>query len=404
MLIEALEADGAAVKDFPAGWEKAQQRWDEVRKSSESTDAGTELARARLAWIEGETTDMVALNDARLGLKQGAYLQAVQKAAVVAKTSPFWKDVELLNRQASDAILQAAEAEAGQFHWAQAAGMLKELAEARAEIAGALVARINEYDRRERERAAMDEATKVAGEGKYDEAARLLEQLASDSPYAQQAAALQAGFKQKQALQLALAEYAAGRGESALDTLSKAGLAGSPDASRIQAVVNAKAHALEELKAADFTEVKAALDGILRLESAPTNAYVQYAKSVEANLPALTKAGAQLLADEAETTLAGHEDRKYLKARTQLEAAHRLDPANKDANDRLNRLIGDAVRDFNKALQMPRDNPAQLADVLRLLNDVRDRLPLEHKLYPQVASEIDDVEQLLAKPAAGGNP
>jgi tetratricopeptide (TPR) repeat protein len=394
ILQEAFEADAAAVKNFQTGYETALAKWEEVRKSSESTDAAVKLARARYDWLQNQVTDLIYLSAARDAIKQGDYLKALNNAASLDKAGRYGKEAEALIQQATDAVSKAAAADAAQMRWTDAAKQLSDLIKARPDLAESLQPKIAEYEQNDDQRKAIEEATRLVQQGKFAEAAPLLEKVSETGPYAQQAAALRAQIRQSGVVKAAKKAYDNGLGEQALDMLKKIGLGDSQEAGRMRAVIAAKAKANDALQTGRFAEAKAAWEEILRLEPVQTNAYAQEAKRNLDSMAAKVKDYARKLIDQADLAFQNHE---YLTARNNYEEALKLDPAAKEAKDGLARMGKSALFDFNIAIALPRDTLDQVNDVLQKLQTVRDCLLTDNPLYLQVDREITEVLRIKAK-------
>ncbi len=394
ILQEAFVADGAAVKDLEKGYEAAQAKWEEVRKSSESTDAAVTLARERFDWFQSQVIELVYLGAARDAIKQGDYLKTLTNAASLDKTGRYGKEAETLVQQATDGMMKAVAAAVAQMRWTDAAGQLGDLIKARPDLAESLQPKVAEYEQNEAQRVNVEQAKQFVHDGKFTEAGPLLENIAATSPYAQQAAALQAQIRQSEVVKNAQKAYANGSGEQAVEMLTKAGLGDSPDVARMRAVIAAKAKANDALQAGRFSEVKAAWEEILHLESAQNNAYAVEAKRNLDNLPAAIKAGAHKLVDQADLAFQGHQ---YQTARDDYEQALKLDPVSKEAKDGLARLSKSALFDFNIAISLPRDTLDQVNDVLQKLQAVRDRILTDDPLYLQVDREVTAAQRAKAQ-------
>ncbi len=158
ILQEAFAADAAAVKDLEKGYETAEAKWEEVRKSSESTDAAISLARERYDWFQSQVIDLLYLNAAREAIKQGDYLKALDNAASLDKAGKYGKEGEALTQQATDAIMKAVAADAAQMRWSAAAKGLSELIKARPDLAESLQPKVAEYEQNEAQRKNIQEA------------------------------------------------------------------------------------------------------------------------------------------------------------------------------------------------------------------------------------------------------
>jgi len=389
ILQEAFEADAAAVKNLEKGYEAAQAKWEEVRKSTESTEAAVALARERYDWFQTQMIDLNYLSAARDGIKQGAYLKALNNAASLDKAGRYGKEAEALIQQATDAITKSIAADAGQMHWTDAVRQLNDLIKARPDLAESLQPKVAEYEQNEAQRVAVEQAAQLVKEGKFDEAGLLLEKAATTGPYAQQAAALMVQVRQSATVKNAQKAYDDGQGDQAVEMLTKAGLGDSQTVARMRAVIAAKAQGNEALQAGRFAEAKAAWEQILRVESVQTNAYAQEAKRNLDNMPAALKTFAHKLVDQADLAFQSHD---YQTARKDYEEAVKLDPLSKEAKDGLARLSKSALFDFNIAIAAPRDTLEQVNDVLQKLQAVRDRILTEDPLYLQVDREITAVK------------
>ena len=379
---------------FEKGYETAEAKWEEVRKSSESTDAAISLARERYDWFQSQVIDLLYLNAAREAIKQGDYLKALDNVASLDKAGKYGKEGEALTQQATDAIMKAVAADAAQMRWSAAAKGLSELIKARPDLAESLQPKVAEYQQNEAESKNIQEAKDLIQAGKFSEAGPLLEKISTTGPYAQQAAALTTQVRQSDLVKAAQKAYDSGSGEQAVDMLVKAGLGDQPLVARMRAVIADKAKAHDAIQARRFGEAKAAWEEILRLEPAQTNAYAQDAKHNLDNMSEAVKAGAHQLVDEADQDF---EDHKYPAARDAYEEALKLDPANREAKDGLARMSKSALFDFNIAISMPRDTLEQVNDVLQKLQAVRDRILADDPLYVQVDRELTEVQRTKAK-------
>jgi len=394
ILEEAFAADGAAVKNLEKGYEAAQAKWEEVRKSAESTDAAVTLARERFDWFQSQVIELVYLGAARDAVKQGDYLKTLNNAASLDKAGRYGKEAQDLVQQATDGIMKTVTADAAQMHWTDAALHFRELIKARPDLAESLQPKVAEYEQNEAQRVNVEQAKQLVEKGSFTEAGALLENIAATSPYAQQAEALQTKIRQSEVVKNAQKAYVGGSGEQAVEMLTKAGMGDSPDVARMRAVIAAKAKGNDALQAGRFNEAKAAWEEILRLESAQSNAYAAEAKRNLDNLPAAVKTGAHKLVDQADLAFQGHE---YQKARNNYEQALKLDPVSKEAKDGLARLSKSALFDFNIAIALPRDTLDQVNDVLQKLQAVRDRILTEDPLYLQVDREITAAQRAKAQ-------
>jgi len=394
ILQEAFAADAAGVKNLEKGYESAEAKWEEVRKSSESTDSAISLARERYDWFQSQVIDLNYLVTARDAVKQGAYLKALENAASLDKAGLYGKEAETLTQQATDAIMKAATADVGQMRWTIAAKELSDLIKARPDLAESLQPKVAEYEQNEAQRVNLEEAKQLIQGGKFGEAGPVLEKIGTTGPYAQQAAALMTQVRQSDLVKAAQKAYESGSGEQAVDMLVKAGLGDSPAVARMRTVMADKAKAHDALQARRFGEAKAAWEEILRLEPVQTNAYAQDAKHNLDNMPEAVKAGAHHLVDQADQAF---EDHKYPAARDAYEEALKLDPASKEAKDGLARMSKSALFDFNIAISMPRDTLEQVNDVLEKLQAVRDRILTDDSLYLQVDRELSEVQRIKAK-------
>ncbi|MGO8705536.1 MAG: FHA domain-containing protein [Candidatus Brocadiia bacterium] len=394
ILQEAFAADAAGVKNLEKGYETAEAKWEEVRKSAESTDATVSLARERFDWFQSQVIDLTYLVAARDAMKQGAYLKVLENAVSLDKSGKYGKEAAELTQQATDAIMKAVNAEAGQMQWTAAATRLGELIKARPDLADSLRPKVAEYEQNEAQRISLEEARQLVQQGKFNEAGPVLEKIGTTGPYAEQAAALMKQVRQSDLVKAAQKAYDSGSGEQAVDMLTKAGLGDSPAVARMRAVMADKAKAHDALEARHFGEAKAAWEEILRLEPAQTNAYALEAKHNLDSLPEAVKAGAHRLVDKADEDF---QDHKYQAARDDYQEALKLDPASKDAKDGLARMSKSALFDFNIAISMPRDTLEQVNDVLQKLQEVRDRILTEDPLYLQVDRELTEVQRIKAK-------
>ena len=394
ILQEAFAADVAAVKNLKKGYESAQSKWEEVRKSAESTEAAVNLARERYDWFQTQMIDLNYLSAARDGIKQGDFLKALNNAASLDRAGRYGKEAEALIQQATDAIMKSAAAAADQMHWADAAKQLNDLIKARPDLAESLRPKAAEYEQNEAQRVTVEQAAQLVKEGKFDEAGLMLEKAVTTGPYAQQAAALMTQVRQSSTVKSAQKAYDDGQGEQAIEMLTKVGLGESDNAARMRSVMAAKAKGAEALQAGHFAEAKAAWEQILRAESVQTNAYAKDAQHNLDNMPAAIKAGAHKLVDQADIAFQNHD---YQTARSDYEEALKLDPLSKEAKDGLARLSKSALFDFNIAISMPRDTLEQVNDVLQKLQAVRDRILTSDPLYLQVDREITAVQRIKAQ-------
>ena len=401
ILQEAFAADAAAVKNLEKGYETAEAKWEEVRKSSESTDSAISLARERYDWFQSQVIDLNYLVTARDAVKQGAYLKALENAASLDKAGLYGKEAETLTQQATDAIMKAATADVGQMRWTIAAKELSDLIKARPDLAESLQPKVAEYEQNEAQRVNLEEAKQLIQGGKFGEAGPVLEKIGTTGPYAQQAAALMTQVRQSDLVKAAQKAYDSGSGEQAVDMLVNAGLGDSPAVARMRAVMADKAKARDALQARRFGEAKAAWEEILRLEHAQTNAYAQDAKHNLDNMPEVVKAGAHQLADQADQSF---QDHKYQEARDDYQEALKLDPTSKEAKDGLARMSKSALFDFNIAISMPRDTLEQVNEVLQRIQAVRERILTDDPLYLQVDRELTEVQRIKAKLEKPGAP
>jgi hypothetical protein len=394
ILQEAFEADAAAVKNLETGYESAENSWEEVRKSAESTDAAVNLARERYDWFQSQVIDLIYLSAARDAIKGGDYLKALNNAAALNKAGRYGKEAEALTQQATDAIMKTVTDDAAQMHWTDAARHLGELIKARPDLAQSLQPKVTEYEQDETQRQAVEEAQGFVQQGQLAQAGAQLDKVSATGPYAQQAAALREQIRQSEIIKNAQKAFDSGSGQEAVDMLTNAGLGDSETARHMKAVLAAKKRADDAIQAGRFGDAKAAWEEILRLEPAPTNSYRQEAEHNRDNMTAMVKAGARKLVDQADLA---YQDHKYQTARNGYEEALKLDPGSKEAKDGLARMSKSALFDFNIAIALPRDTLEQVNDVLEKLQAVRDRILTDDPLYLAVDRELTAVQLLKAK-------
>jgi len=393
MLLDAFRADQQAVSDFQQYWEKAQERWEEVADSSRSTQAAVELARARLDWLMRESENMARLNEAQRLLEEGRLKECLDCAQAVTQDSLFRKQAEPLIAQALEAVVSTALANAEKAekdrNWSKAIGHLKDVIKYRPDQAEALQGRIADLGKKEAQRRILEEAKQLAAKRNYSQALQRLAALDKEGPYRRDMAILQKQWRTQDALQRATSLYDAGKGERALQLLSQAGLSDSPTYARIQSVLKTQERADQALQTARLDLAREQLAAILQLEPNKNNAYVRRAQARLSSLPQFAKALAQRLAEEAQAAV---EERKFAEARRKFEEALLLDASNEAARTGLAQLRKDAVWDYNNALQLIRKEPEK---ALKLLNDVKDRLPPTDKYYRNADARILQIRERL---------
>lgn len=382
ILIEAIAADGKALANLSGDdIEAATERWDEVSKSRESTDTVREIARARRAWLQDEEINLAAVNDAQAALAAGRVVDALRNAAAVPDGSLSRDAARQVIDESVGIALAQAEDSARTRDWRAAVQTLLAVADAVPAKRPELDPKINEYRLAEEQRQNLIKAKHLSDDGQYAEALQLTEGIA-EGPYVQEASDLAVAIRRETASKEATRLFLDGEGDRALALLTEAGQQDSPLGTRIRAILQLRERYTEAIKADQFDQAEAALQEIIRRENAPDSRYAREAQRNLDNLPVLIQSTAALLVDKASLAV---DQRDYRAARKDYENALRLDPASVKAREGLKALEISAIREYNIALQLPKDNPDQ---ALLILYDVRDRLSPTHRLYSRAEAEI----------------
>lgn len=388
MLLDAIAADDKARLDNSGeSTDKALDRWDEIVKSRESTPAIKEVAQARFGWLRDAQMYFALVNDARRDLDNENVQDALRKAASVPEGSPSSEKAAAIIDEALEAGLRKAEDAASQKEWNTAIDMLIAVLEVAPDERQQVEPKIREYRQFEGERQNLIKARELQAAGKYSDALALLTGV-DEGPYVAEASTLAKSILREDATKNAERLIDSGEGQAALKLLTDAGMGESPLALRARTILGLREKYLESVKANDFEEAEEALNSIIRQENIATSRYAQEAKRNLDSLPITIQNAASLLADKADDAV---KERDYRTARKSYETALLLDPTSLKAREGIKNLEAGAIRDYNVALGMPRDNPDP---VLQLLYDVRDRLPSTHRLYSRVESDIFRITNL----------
>jgi hypothetical protein len=382
ILMEAIAADGKALKDFVGNnTDAALSLWDEVAKSRESTQMVKEIALARKSWLQDEEIYLAQANDARRDLDNGNVEAALHKAASVPEGSLSRTKARGVIDDATGVALSVAGEAALKQDWQTAMDTLLAVSEAIPAKRAELEPKIKEYRSFEDERQDLVKATNLSNEQNFPEALALLDTI-DTGPYADDARTLARTIRRQDAAERADRLFQAGEGPAALNVLTEAELEQSPLAMRIRSILELRDMYIEAVKSDQFTQAEEALNRILRQEDPATSRYGQEAKRNLDSLPVLIQNASALMVDKADNAV---NQRDYVTARKNYDTALLLDPTNVKAREGLKALELSAILDYNKAFAMPKDDPDQ---VLLLLYDVRDRLPSTNRLHNRAQDDI----------------
>lgn len=407
VLLAAFEADGPAHEHFEQNYEKAKDCWTAVDRSAETNvPSARDLARKRLLWLNAEENNLINLNEARQALAQRNFLKALKNALQIKEDSRFYKGApDIIEQSTAQLKKEIADLGAAQ-NWTGAVAAMTNLRGVLPSLADEFapdIARYNEYEeqRKQLEAARAEADSRVSGR-----AIAALALMPKDSPYAKAAALLLTEVRNRELLKQAEATYTAGDGPKALEILAKLPNADPDLVQRIKLVVAANAAAYDALKETEFATAMDKFNEILRLEQTANNRYVTDAKSrLEAMAKTKGAAAKELIkaADEAA------QRRDFRVARRKYTEAQTLDPTDRGAAEGLKKLIEWAVRDYNRALIVAKDDPQA---ALQIFQEVVDRLPVDHPLTASSQMEILNLKLQLGrdplkndgKPADGNKP
>ena len=399
ILLDAFESDEVAQENFRGSWQGAKDSWEEVRNSPESIDSTRDLADAQLQWIISEVENMVRLDEARDSLKQGKLAECLDRAFKVNEDSLFWKEAEPLITRTVEAVMGEAEAKAAQAEaardWPEGIRQLQVIEKYRSGRSDEIASKIAAFRKWEDDKEALQRTRTLTAEAKYSEAIQHLNSIATDSPYAGEAAAVKADCNNRDALQRATAVYSRGNGKEALDILAGVGLEDSDAYRKIRAVLTHREKADQAFEAADFDAAKKELEDILNLESVKTNQYARDAERELNNVDQTRTKIAQKLMDEADAAIRA---RNFVLARSNYEKVLRLDPASmRAALSELEKLRKAAEEDYNLAMILKREEPQR---ALKLLHDAMDRVSRANKLYQLAQMQMHRIKADLGEPDA----
>ena len=384
ILLLAFTSDRQTRENFMENWLSARGRWEEVRESSEvkSIPVAEKLAERRLEWIRNESVNMARLNSARDYFRAGQYRQALQYAASVPAESIFHADGQKLIPESADALIKASLADGAQRRWKTAIEGLRDVLKLRPEAAGQINPKIAEYEKNMADQNLLIQARAQLDARQFVEVLRTLAKIDANSLFAEDAAVVKAAAQREGALGMAQAAFDAKQGDKALQILADAGLSNGPDAARFKAVMDRREAAFQSIKEGKFSVAATQFQDLLRLESGDKNEYAQEAKATLERLPQMTAALSRLFVEEADQAAL---NRDFKTARRKYDEAQRLDPANRAAQEGLSAMVKNAIRDYNLAMSLSKNDPHT---ALQLLEDVRDRLPSTHELHANTETEI----------------
>ena len=370
MLAQTITADTAMAKDFAAGYGEAQKQWKEVRDDSKTPEELRKIAGKRVRWIGDEEGNLLSLNEAKQYAAKGDYARARAYATNVSADSMFYQEAAPIITQARNAvmrgILDRAEAAFRTQKWQDAVAAYQEAIDNDDGLAETLKPKIALSECYEREREAYQKAGTLAGQGRHADALRQLNSIATDSPYAKNAASLRAQCQATGSNQAALAAYNAGNGEGALDILDKAGLKSGGLYSKIQRVQEKRKDAWEAMKEGKFQTAENAWKTITGLENNKDNFYVKEALRELQYIPERKKQMSEQFVTEAHRLL---EQFQYKAARARFVEALLLNSANQGAVDGLNQLRARAQREHNLAFNEWKTNPKKALVRLQIAAD-----------------------------------
>jgi len=397
-LAEAVEADAAIEAPSAEWWDKAvaaEKRWEAVLKTlaAKATPSVAELAKARLERIRAEMKNSARVSEARRFLDKADYPNALRYAADVDADSLFQAEAKPIIPQALDALMKSVTAEADRSNWTEAVARGRKLLELRPDLAAELGPKMTLWERHEADRQTIEQARRLAAEGRHEDVLRAVASVKPPSPYAKAAADLEAEAQRKGAVQLAQSAYAAKEGERALQLLKQSGDADSALARKIESVMKLREEGLQAVKERKFDAAKDKFRRITQLETADANQYAREARDFVANMDALVREQARALIQEADASVV---TREFRKARQKYEEAQRLDPSLAGARDGMSRLARGAMMDYNWAINIEEKDPEA---ALQLFTEVRDRLAPVDKLYADAEVAIARLQTRLNKPA-----
>ena len=400
-LRDAFAHDEQAVKDFEKAVTRAKNSWEEVRDHHESMEEAEQLARDRLAWIRSESYNMASLNEAKTAVRSGDLAGAVTLAGQVSQSSLFHKRAQDLAAKTKQALVKAAESQAAANakaqKWADAIRNLREIIKYAPDRDGELKPKIAEYQKNEKDRAALARAKTLAGKNDYAGALKALAAIDDKSLYAKQRDALRKESATKGAVQTALAAYHAGDAPRAVKMLTDVGRKDSKECRNIQAILRAFERAQNALKADSFLLAEQEFKAIVSLESNKGNHYVKESQRLLGQMgPLKTKRSKELVAE----VTSAMRDRKFRQAREKLDKARRLDPANKIADELEKKMKNEAILEFNRGANMARD---RAKEALAILQEVKDRLPPYDAIYHKADLELQKIRIRLEKEKKNSN-
>ncbi len=393
LLLVAFKADAEARRAFEEKFEEAKKRWADVQRSAESggVPSAKLLAEARLLWIRDETESMASLTEAKQAMERRDFLKALTYARQVRENSAFYKDVPAILEESITQLKKVAADQAAAQNWSDAIASMKQLAGASPALAGELEPKIAQYRRYEEQRKKVEAARAETDAGAPGRAVDALTDIPPDSPYAKEAAGLLAVAHAKDLIKQADAAYNAGDGPKALEILATLPKADPEKVQRIKQVVAAHDAALAALKDLEFGTAQDKFNEVLRYEKPESNHYAAEAKANLAALSAKKGAAATQLVDAGDKALLQND---YLTARRKYQQAIFLDPTNRNAPARIKKMEDDAIVDYNRALNMVKDDPQT---ALQILLTVADRLPNDHPYSHKVQVDIFNLQLRLGK-------
>ena len=400
---KALRADARLPADFPNAWEEAQTAWENVRSSSWQSERSKELADERLLWVLSECSNMASVNDARRFAEQGNFTLCLDKASLVAADSIFREEAEALIRQTRETVVEAnlekADRDKEDRAWDAAIAALEEVLKYKPETTETLKPRIAALRQRKREAVAVEEAKALAVDGDIVAALGKLRVVGPDSPYRAEAAALADRWAETQAARRARGAYNTGNAARALKILEDAGLAQTELHSKITNVRAAFEAAEKAFREAEFLTAEEQIGKVLQLETERNNYYAAQAERMKTGMTKRKSDLAQQLLEEADGDA---RERRFADARRKLERVLLLDPARGvTVLDRMTELRNEAIMDYNRAINMVSTRPEEAK---RLLQEVKDRLPIVDKYYKEADRQLRMLERAAPTPDEGDQP
>ena len=369
----------AAVDGFAKNWERAEDRWKELRDYGFSPPSVKKLADERAAWISGESRNMYAYSEFAELMKKQEWPAALQKADSIPADSLFRKGVdekvkEARTKYAKTVMDQADQALAGR-EWQNALALYQTLAKILGGSTAPLDTKMRAAHEGEREAGAISRANELVAAGRHSEAADALATVRPDGPYATELKQLSRRLALTKSEAAARAAYDAGKGEDGLKVLEQAGEANSDLYKRITAVLQSWNAAQESMKTADFAKAQADCRNILAVENSVPNYYRREAQKLLASWKEEATRMAQAMVAQGQQ--AGQE-RKYAEARKLFEQARRVDPDGKAGTDQIREMKREAVIEYNRALNLREKN---VADALIVFREVKARLQADDPYY-----------------------